>query len=505
MNPLAHTLVRMNIAAHATLGRLRERHGARFRWLVLLTVMVGMMASIMSSTIINVAVPDMSRHFQIGQDRAQWISAAFMASTTLSLLVTPWLLQRYGLRKTCIGANILLMAGGVAGGLSGSYSLIVLTRMLEGVAAGILMPIPNVVIMQEFPSDQQGRAFGVFGFGAVLAPAIGPVIGGVLVEHFGWRSIFFVVVPFCLIAVALARRFLPAVSSLPTAPRPLDWIGLTWAGVATLAVLNGLVELRGDDALRGVFLSGAGIAGFASFALYQARAVNPLLRMRLFLHRPFAMGALAGFFFGIGLFGSTYLLLIYLQAALGMPPSQAGLVMLPAGIALAACMPVSGRLADQLRASRLVAGGFAVLVASLLLMTTVTPHTSYAVLLAWVVMGRVGMGILMPALSLGSLRGLASTEFAQASSISNFLRQLGGAIGVSLIGILLEWRLAAHGVTLLEGGRAARGAAFDEAFLLLAVLCAPAIVAALFMDPTAVFAPEAASGEGRRATPASRK
>jgi DHA2 family multidrug resistance protein len=223
---------------------------------------------------------------------------------------------------------------------------------------------------------------------------------------------------------------------------------------------------------------------------------NPLLQMRLFLHRPFAIGALAGFFFGIGLFGSTYLLLIYLQAALGMPPSKAGLVMLPAGFALAACMPVAGRLADRLRASRLVAGGFAVLVTSLVLVTTVTPQTSYGLLLAWVVMGRVGMGLLMPALSLGSMRGLASGEFAQASSMSNFLRQLGGAVGVSLIGILLEWRLATHGVTLLgDGGPTARGAAFDETFLLLAAVCAPAIVAALFMDPPTVRASAARYGE----------
>lgn len=474
----------MQVPPPTTIADLRTRYGPRFKWLVLVTVMVGMVASIMSSTIVNVAVPDMSRHFHIGQDRAQWISAAFMAATTLSLLLTPWLLQRYGLRKTYIGANLLLMAAGVVGGLSGSYALLIAMRVLEGAAAGILMPIPNVVIMREFPPDQQGRAFGMFGFGVVLAPAIAPVIGGFLVEHFGWRSIFFVVVPFCLIALALARRFLPVVSSFVTAPTPLDWIGLAWASAATLAVLNGLVELRSENALRGVLLLGAGVAGFASFAVYQLRAAHPLLQMRLYLHRPFAMGALAGFLFGIGLFGSTYLLLIYLQAALDMSPSKAGLVLLPAGIALALCMPISGRLADRLRVSRLVASGVAVLVASFVLMTTVTPQTSYALLLTWVIVGRVGMGMLMPALSVGSLRGLAGAEFAQASSMSNFLRQLGGAVGVSLIGILLEWRLAAHGVTLLgESGRAGRGAAFDETFLLLAAVCAPAMVAGWFMDP----------------------
>lgn len=467
-----------------TIEHLRMRHGPRFRWLVLLTVMVGMMASILSSTIVNVAVPDMSRYFHIGQDRAQWISAAFMAATTLSLLLTPWLLQRYGLRKTYVGANLLLMAGGIVGGLSGNYPVMIAMRVLEGVAAGILTPIPNVVIMREFPGDEQGRAIGIFGFGVVLAPAIGPVVGGVLVEHFGWRSIFFVVVPFCLVALEMARRYLPVVSSFVTTPRPFDWTGLLWATSATLAVLNGLVDLQGGKTVQGAVLLCGGAACFAAFAFHQLRAAHPLLQMRLFMHQPFTMGAIVAFVYGIGLFGSTYLLPIYLQAALDYSPSKSGFVLLPAGLALAITMPVAGRLADKLRASRLVTAGLALLVVSTMLMAAVTPDTSILILMAWVVLGRIGIGIIMPSLSLGSMRGLGVAEVPQAASMANFLRQLGGAVGISLVGILLEWRLAAHGVTLLGAGDdTARVSAFDETFVLLAAISVPAMVAAWFMEP----------------------
>ena len=476
----------MPSTAPTTIEQLRERHGPQFRWLVLLTVMVGMMASIMSSTIVNVAVPDMSRYFHLGQDRAQWISAAFMAATTLSLLLTPWLLQRYGLRRTYFGATLLLMAGGIVGGLSGNYPVMITMRVLEGIAAGILTPIPNVVIMREFPPNQQGRAIGIFGFGVVLAPAIGPVVGGILVEAFGWRSIFFVVVPFCLAALELARRFLPMVSTFVTQPKPFDWTGLFLATAATLAVLNGLVEFQGEHTARGAILLGAGILCFAAFAFHQLQAAHALLQMRLFMHQPFRMGAIVAFVYGVGLFGSTYLLPVYLQAALGFSPSRAGFIMLPAGLALAITMPVAGRLADKLRASWLVAGGVAVLAASLALTATVSPQTSAIVLMLWVVLGRIGIGTVMPALSLGSMRGLGPPEIPQAASMGNFLRQLGGAVGISLVGILLEWRLAAHGVTLLgAGGEAERVAAFDESFLLLAAICVPAIVAGWFMEPRA--------------------
>jgi len=466
-----------------TIEHLRMRHGPRFRWLVLLTVMVGMMASIMSSTIVNVAVPDMSRYFHIGQDRAQWISAAFMAATTLSLLLTPWLLQRFGLRKTYVGANVLLMFGGIVGGLSGNYPVMIAMRVLEGVAAGILTPIPNVVIMREFPANEQGRAIGLFGFGVVLAPAIGPVVGGVLVEHFGWRSIFFVVVPFCVVALEMARRYLPVVSTFKTTPRPFDWVGLVLATFATLAVLNGLVDLQGDKTVQGAILLCAGAACFGGFAFHQLRAAHPLLQMRLFMHRPFTMGAIVAFVYGIGLFGSTYLLPIYLQAALDYSPSKSGFVLLPAGLALAITMPVAGRLADKMRASRLVTGGLALLVISTLLTATVTPATSILVLMAWVVLGRIGIGVIMPSLSLGSMRGLGPAEVPQAASMANFLRQLGGAVGISLVGILLEWRLAAHGVTLLGAGDdASRVKAFAEAFLLLAAITAPAMAAGWCME-----------------------
>ena len=212
------------------------------------------------------------------------------------------------------------------------------------------------------------------------------------------------------------------------------------------------MDLQGGKTVQGAILLSGGAACFAAFAFHQLRAAHPLLEMRLFMHQPFTMGAIVAFVYGIGLFGSTYLLPIYLQAALDYSPSKSGFVLLPAGLALAITMPVAGRLADKLRASRLVTGGLLLMVISTMLTATVSTATSLLVLMAWVVLGRIGIGIIMPSLSLGSMRGLGAAEIPQAASMQNFLRQLGGAVGVSLVGILLEWRLAAHGATLLGTG-----------------------------------------------------
>lgn len=129
---------------------LRERYGERYRWLLLLSVMIGTMASIMSSTIVNVAIPDMSHYFTLGQERAQWVTSGFMVATTVSMLTTPWLLSRYGYRATYVGAVLLLLAGGVGGGLARDFGLVLAARVAEGLAAGVVQPIPAVIILYAF-------------------------------------------------------------------------------------------------------------------------------------------------------------------------------------------------------------------------------------------------------------------------------------------------------------------------------------------------------------------
>ena len=464
-----------------TVAALRERHGPHYRWWVLLTVMTGTMASIMSSTIVNVAVPDMSRVFALGQERAQWMSAGFMAAMTVSMLTTPWLLSRFGYRRSYVGVTLLLMAGGIGGGLGQSYEWVLAMRVAEGLAAGIMQPIPAIIVMRAFEPHEQGRAMGVFGMGVVLAPAVGPSIGGVLVEHFGWRSIFFVVVPLTLAALALARRYLPhsAPGGLPTnAPGVrLDRPGLVLMALTILALLNGMVQLHAGAG--GAALLALAGAGLALFVAHQRRTARPLLELSLFGHRTFAMGGCVAFIYGMALFGSTYLVPVFMQVALDLPPSQAGAVLMPAGFLLALTIPVAGRMADRRSIRALVVAGLLLLALSFALMLGVGLGTALSVIALWAAVGRVGLGFVLPSLNLGAMRPLDKALIPQGASAINFLRMLGGAAGVSLCAIVLEWRLAAHGDALTHAGTSpARLAAFNESFLLLAAICALALVAA---------------------------
>jgi EmrB/QacA subfamily drug resistance transporter len=453
--------------------------------------MVGTMASIMSSTIVNVAIPDMSHTFTLGQDRAQWVSSGFMAAMTVSMLTTPWLLGRYGYRRTYIGCMLLLLMGGVVGGLAGSFDLVLAARVAEGLAAGVVQPIPAISIMRAFAKHEQGRATGFFGMGVVLAPALGPSIGGVLVDLFGWRSIFFMVVPLCLASIWLALRYVPISAPGGVATNrnvALDWRGLLLAATGTLCLLTGMVELHSGDGLHAALLLAAAATVLVIFLGWQRRLAKrggePLMNLRLFASRPFAMGSMVAFIYGTALFGSTYLLPVYMQLALGMSASHVGLVLLPAGAVLAVTIAAVGRLADRHPTHRLVSLGLALLATSFALMVTVTLDSEIGWLVLWATLGRVGLGFILPSLNLGSLRPLPQALLAQGASAVNFLRMLGGAIGVSLCGIVLEWRLTVHGDTLAQTiSSPARLAAFNETFLMLAAFCVLAMFAAWRIRP----------------------
>jgi len=476
-------------ASARTTALLRERYGPRYRWLLLVSVMVGVMASIMSSTIVNVAIPGLSHHFHLGQERAQWVSSGFMVAMTVSMLTTPWLLGRFGYRGTYIGCMALLLAGGLLGGLAQNFSLVLAARVIEGLAAGVVQPIPAIIILRAFEPHEQGRASGIFSMGAVLAPAIGPSIGGVLVDLFGWRSIFFMVVPFCLGAFWLAWKFVPTTAPGGAATvrgQQLDWRGMLVATFGTLCLLNGLVELRGNAPLHAAVLLALAAASLAAFIAWEHRlaaradpAQEPLMHMALFHHREFAMGTVVAFIYGTALFGSTYLLPVYMQVALHLSASHVGTIMLPSGIVLAVTIAWAGRLADHQPIWLLVSTGLTLLAASFLLMPTLGVASPIGLLVLYASIGRTGLGFILPSLNLGSMRPLPRALIPQGASSISFLRQLGGAAGVSLCAVVLEWRLAAHGDSLAVADTGpARLAAFNETFFFLAALCGLALCAA---------------------------
>ncbi len=428
---------------------LRERYGPAYRWIATVTAMIAAIAVVLSATIINVAIPDVMGAFGISQVQAQWLSTGFLAAMTATMLLTDWAQRSFGERGTILGALALFMGGSILGGLAPDEHVLILARVIQGAAAGIVQPLAMIIVFQVFPPNQRGTAMGIFGIGVVLAPALGPWVGGMLMDSFNWRYVFYLGVPFAALGMVLAGAFLPA--RRDSGPRPgFDWLGfgLLCLFLTTLltALSNGQRWGWTSDPVLGAFA--IAIVAAIVFIWWERHTTKPMLNLRLFLGLPFASAAVVSFIMGAGLFGSTYLLPVFVQTIQGMTPTQAGLLLMPAGFVLVVVFPLAGRLTDRVRPGALIAAGMAIFAWSSWLMADVDVNTGFWMLAWWTVLSRIGLGLVFPALSAASLRVLPVELVAQGSGAMNFTRQLGGAFGVNLLAVALERRTMFHGDAL---------------------------------------------------------
>ena len=441
------------------------------RGLVVTTMMIGTISTILAATIVNVAFPALIAEFHVGHDTLQWVAAGFLAATTATMLATAWLVETVGERATFVGTMALFLAASLLAAISWNVQWLIVARILQGAAAGILQPLAMVVLFRVFPVEERGRAMALYGFGIVLAPAIGPAIGGTLLEAFGWRSIFLLTVPFCLAGLALGSRTLP--HHVERTSARFDWTGWALLLGALITLLNVPVfgHREGFASATPIALAVLGVALAAGFIRWEMSAGAPLLPIRLFRHRPFAGAAIVAFAYGVGLFGTTYLIPVFAQQIAGYGAADAGYLLLPPGVALAIAIAIGGRLTDRMQPAPIVIAGLALFAVSSLLLAFSGARTGFALLALWLVIGRAGLGMLIPALNVGAVQSLAGSELAYASSAVNFVRQLGGAVGVNLLAVVLEWRSATVG--LADAARP-----FHECFAIVTLAFALAIVPA---------------------------
>lgn len=432
------------------------RHGPLYRWWVVVTVMLGTVSAIMEATVVNVALPEIIRAFHVGHDQVQLLSTGFLAATTASMLVATWAMQRFGLRRTYVVALLLLVMFSILATLTDRFELLALCRIGQGSIAGLIQPLAMVAIIDVFPVHERGRAMGAYGLGIVLSPAVGPVAGGLLVDHFGWRAVFLVTVPLCLAAIALAPRFVVPGRPLPGAhKRPFDAIGMVLVVAALCAVLGGLAAL-----IRAPWAGAAGLALGAAlaygFVVWERNTLHPLLDFRIFREPGFTAAVLVAAAYGVGIYGSTYLAPIFAQIGAGFSAYEAGVMLLPGGAVLAIVLLLSGRLADRFPPHRVAMAGLAFFAVAAILMGFSSRATGFWLLALWVAIGRVGLGLIIPGLNAGALRLLPHGTEAAGSASINFFRQLGGALGVTLLALFLEARErhldAVHGLQPMQEG-----------------------------------------------------
>ncbi|MCG8520378.1 MAG: multidrug efflux MFS transporter [Pseudomonadales bacterium] len=448
---------------------LKARYGDRWRWLAVLTVMLGTMATVLSATVVNVALPDIMAEFGIRQGKAHWLATGFIAAMTTTMLASAWLLDHFGIRKTLGCAMAVFSLVSILGGFSPDANTLILARVAQGAMAGLMQPMAMYLIFRIFPRERRGQAMGIYGMGVILAPALGPVLGGFLVDQLHWRYVMFAPAPVTLLGVVMTWRFLPRPVTRPQ-PYRFDLPGLVLLGItiaSSLDALNRLQQLTGQQGL--IAAEGAlALLTLSAFVVRERRARHPLLNVALLRRPAFLYANIGALALGLSLFGSTYLIPLFVQSALSFSATEAGLLMLPAGIALGITFPISGRLADHYSARSLILVGIGLFSLSAVLFALSDLALGFFWLALWAVLGRIGLGFMLPALSTGALNPLAVEELGAGSSIINFTRQLGGAYGINAVALTLEYGDHTGGLPTIE--------AFHTAWWLVAICVALAVL-----------------------------
>jgi EmrB/QacA subfamily drug resistance transporter len=359
-------------------------------WRIAGTIVLGGIMTNVDTTVVNVALASLAREFGSSVTSVQWVATGYLLALAVVIPLSGWATDRFGGRQVWIASIGMFVAGSMLAGAAWSLSSLIFFRVLQGLGGGMIMPVGMTLLTRAAGRGRVGRVMGALGVQQVLGPVLGPVIGGVLVEHAGWRWVFYVNAPIGALAVVAAARFLPR-----TRPQPCDRLDargfvLLSPGLAALVYgLAGISQHGGFSDPRTFVPIVLGIVLVTAFVLRARRVRNALIDVRLFAGRAFSAGVGATFCIGMALFGALFLLPLYYQGARGQSPLDAGLLMAPQGIGAAVMMPFAGWLTDRVGAGRVVLAGLAVIVAGTLPFALAGTSTPYPVLaLALVVRGR---------------------------------------------------------------------------------------------------------------------
>jgi EmrB/QacA subfamily drug resistance transporter len=412
-----------------------ERHV----WVISGVVILGMIMSILDTTIVNVALRTLGHELHSPISQVQWVVTGYLLALGAVIPVTGWAARRYGAKRVYLVSLVLFTVGSGACGLSSSLTSLVFFRVLQGVGGGMIMPVAQLMMAQVAGPKRMGRVMGIVSMPAMLAPIFGPVIGALILENLHWSWIFFVNLPVGVVAFALAWRLLPRTDSGEAGA--LDLLGLALLPTAGVALIYGLSELGSGASLGSAAVLIPVVAGIVlgiAFVLHALRVERPLLDVRLYANRVFAGASFTTFGLGAALFGAMILVPLYYQEVRGESIIATGLLNGPQGIGALVAMPIAGRLTDRFGGGRVALAGVSVLCVSTIPLAFVSAHTSIVGISVLLVVRGVSIGMsFMPAMT-AAFAAMRPDQLSDATPQLNVLMRLGGAIGTAILAVVLQ-------------------------------------------------------------------
>jgi EmrB/QacA subfamily drug resistance transporter len=404
-------------------------------------VVIGAIMSILDTTIVNVALATLSRELHAPLSTIQWVATGYLVALATVIPLTGWAAERFGAKQLWMTVVALFIAGSVLSGLAWSAGSLIVFRVLQGLGGGMIMPAGMTILAQAAGPSRIGRVMSVVGAPMLLGPILGPVLGGLILEHLSWRWIFFVNVPIGAVALVLAWRLLPR--SQPRAGERLDIVGLLLLSPGLAGIVFGLSETSSHGGLSYTWAWLPIVAGLVLVAAFVRHALRvrrrrPLLDLTLFRERGFAAAAVSVLLIGAALFGSLLVLPLYLQVDRGQSTLATGLLLAPQGLGAALVMPISGRLTDRIGGGRVSVFGMTVMTLATLGLTQLTAHTPFTVMSAILFVRGIGLGFgMMPSMA-AAYATVSREAVPRATTALNVLQRVGGSIGTALLAVVLE-------------------------------------------------------------------
>jgi EmrB/QacA subfamily drug resistance transporter len=461
-------------------------------------VILGAVMSILDTTIVNVAIDRLSIDFNASLTQIQWVVTGYTLALAAVIPATGWAADRFGTKRIYLASLALFMLGSALCAVAWSADSLIAFRVLQGIGGGMIMPAVMTIMTKKAGPHRMGRVMGILGVPMLIAPIIGPILGGWLVDDVSWRWIFLINIPIGVIAIIAA--WIKLEPDTPDHAQKLDWLGMALLSPGLTLAIFGLAESAsgGFGQLKSWAPILVGFVLIATFFLHSWRkGGGALIDIRTFTHT--RAGAAAGVFtlFAIAFFGALLLIPLYYQTVRGASALEAGLLLAPQGIGAMITMPIAGKLTDRYGPNRLPAVGIPMLVIGMAPFAFVTPTTSYWLLCSFSFVLGLGMGLSMMPTMTAAMQAVPPAAIARTSTAMNIIRQGGASIGTAILSVILAAEISAsfggsiggHGLESVRELPPAQQAAaqgpladaFASTFVWALVLLALAFIPALFM------------------------
>ena len=437
-------------AAAIPINSAEEWRPAVNPWIIALAVTLATFMEVLDTSIANVALPHIAGSLSAGQDESTWVLTSYLVSNAIVLPLSGWLSSIVGRKRFYMGCVTLFTVSSFLCGFAPNLPLLIVFRILQGAGGGGLQPSEQAILADTFPPAKRGMAFAVYGVAVVMAPAIGPTLGGWITDNYSWRWIFFVNIPVGILSLVLTSRLIqdpPYLKRRKLSETRIDYVGLGFVALGLGALQIVLDKGQREDWFDSHLIQVLGLVAAASLifvVIWEWRQKDPIIDLHLFKERTFAAANFLMFMLGFALLGSTLLLPLFMQTLLGYTAEQSGMALSPGGFAIMVLMPLVGFLLSRFDARWLMVLGLSILSASLFHMTTFNLQIDFRTAVLARVFQAAGLAFLFVPINTSAYAHLPREKNNAASGLMNLARNIGGSVGISFVTTMLDRRTQFH-------------------------------------------------------------